>query len=175
MSPCSHQPILNSQQLLAYLAKQPTSIVAELGSITETELTNLRSAFKALSIEKQRVSSFLANANSVEQLHSGLTALNSEVKNLPITEVLSLLENQSKPIVITAELAVPSSPRILQDAPWSNTVDSLIFDNMTTASLSGLWVALFLLVMLGIAISCLFNLKTHDKFARQNLWVGRES
>jgi hypothetical protein len=46
---------------------------------------------------------------------------------------------------------------------------------MTQASLSGLWVALFLLVMLGIAISCLFELKTHDKFARQNLWVGRES
>jgi hypothetical protein len=65
MHPHSHQPILSSQQLLAYLAKQPTPIVAELDSITETELSNLRSAFKALSIEKQRVSSFLANANSV--------------------------------------------------------------------------------------------------------------
>ena len=85
------------------------------------------------------------------------------------------MESQNKPIVIIAELTVAASPRILQGATWNNTVDSLIFDNMTTASLSGLWVALFLLVMLGIAISCLFNLKTHDKFARQNLWVGRES
>jgi len=46
---------------------------------------------------------------------------------------------------------------------------------MTTYALSGLWVGLFLLVMLAIAISCLFDLKTNDKFARQNLWVGRES
>lgn len=44
---------------------------------------------------------------------------------------------------------------------------------MSTHSLSGLWVGLFLLVMIGIALSILFNLKTHEKFARQNLWVGR--
>lgn len=65
MSLFSHQPILNSQQLLSYLAKQPAPIVAELGSITEAELSNVRSAFKALSIDKQRVSSFLANANGL--------------------------------------------------------------------------------------------------------------
>jgi hypothetical protein len=52
---------------------------------------------------------------------------------------------------------------------------SRIFNNLTNYSLSGLWVGLFLIVMLGIALTCLYNLKTHDKFARQNLWVGRES
>jgi ABC-type nitrate/sulfonate/bicarbonate transport system permease component len=76
-------------------------------------------------------------------------------------------------VIITGDLPLPSAPRLLQT--FNNTVESKIFTNMTAASLSGLWVGLFLLVMLGIAISCLFNLKTHEKFARQNLWVGRES
>ena len=44
---------------------------------------------------------------------------------------------------------------------------------MSNYSVSGLLVGLFLLAMLGIALNVLFNLKTHEKFARQNLWVGR--
>jgi hypothetical protein len=89
--------------------------------------------------------------------------------------VISLLSGQSRPIVITGELAMVPSPRMLQNTTFNNTVDSKIFYNMSSASLSGLWVGLFLLIMLGVAISCLFQLKTHEKFARQNLWVGRES
>ena len=61
----------------------------------------------------------------------------------------------------------------MQTAANTTQVDSKIFNNITNYSLSGLWVGLFLLIMLGIALSCLFNLKTNDKFARQHLWVGR--
>ena len=46
---------------------------------------------------------------------------------------------------------------------------------MTPAALSGLWVTLFLIVMLLVGINCMLDLKTNDRFARQNLHVGRES
>lgn len=64
---------------------------------------------------------------------------------------------------------------MLQETAVNTRVESKIFNNLTTHALSGLWVTLFLLVMLGIGLSCSFDLKTNDRFARQNLWVGRES
>lgn len=69
--------------------------------------------------------------------------------------------------------------RLEQTRVTANTtateVDSLIFDDISPYALSGLFVGLFLLVVLCIAVGCLMDLKTNDRFARQNLWVGRES
>ena len=53
--------------------------------------------------------------------------------------------------------------------------NSKLFDNMTPSTLSALFVTLFLVVMLMIGISCLYDIKTNDKFGRNNLWVGKES
>jgi hypothetical protein len=44
---------------------------------------------------------------------------------------------------------------------------------MTPSTLSGLLVSLFLIVMLVIAIGCLYEVKTNDKFGKNNLWVGK--
>jgi hypothetical protein len=44
---------------------------------------------------------------------------------------------------------------------------------MTPSILSGLLVSLFLIVMLLIAISCLYDVKTNDRFASTNLFVGK--
>lgn len=52
---------------------------------------------------------------------------------------------------------------------------SQLFANMTPSVLSGLFVTLFLLVMLCIAVSCLYDIKTNDRFASTNLFVGKES
>jgi type IV secretory pathway component VirB8 len=46
---------------------------------------------------------------------------------------------------------------------------------MTPSALSGLLVAGFLLVVLLIAINCLMDLKTNDRFPRNILNVGKES
>lgn len=46
---------------------------------------------------------------------------------------------------------------------------------MTAEAASGLLVTTFILIVLGIAISCLANIKTHEKFGKKNLWVGKES
>lgn len=171
---CSHEAVVNSQQLLQYLATHPNTMLAELGPITESDLSTLRLSLKQQPIDKQRVSSFLTTSDNVNRLKEALALKNAEVKKIQLAEVVTLLEGQTKPIVILADLAPVSAPRLLQ-GNFTQNVTSKIFLNMGTSSLSGLWVGLFLLVMLGIAISCLFDLKTHDKFARQNLWVGRES
>jgi hypothetical protein len=44
---------------------------------------------------------------------------------------------------------------------------------MTPSILSGLLVAIFLIIMLLIAVSCLFDVKTNDRFASTNLVVGK--
>ena len=46
---------------------------------------------------------------------------------------------------------------------------------MTPAALSGILVGIFLIIMLLIAIGCLFDIKTNDKFGKNNLWVGKEN
>ena len=76
-------------------------------------------------------------------------------------------------LIIT--FGINQTPRILQEIQNTPDLDSSIFDDITPYSLSGLFVGLFLIIMLSIAISCLYDLKTNDRFARQNLWVGRES
>jgi hypothetical protein len=50
---------------------------------------------------------------------------------------------------------------------------SSLFLNMTPATLTGLLVSLFLIVILLIAINCLYNVKTNDQFGRNHLWVGK--
>lgn len=64
-------------------------------------------------------------------------------------------------------------PRRLEATAENDTVESKIFNDISSYSLSGLWVGLFLFVVLLIAINCMLDLKTNDRFARQNLWVGR--
>ena len=53
--------------------------------------------------------------------------------------------------------------------------NSKMFINMTPATLTGLLVSLFLIVILLIAINCLYNVKTNDQYGRSHLWVGKES
>jgi hypothetical protein len=91
-----------------------------LGAITEADLASVRSALKALPIDKQRVSSFLLTSGSLHQLKTALTALHAETKTLQISQILALLDNQAKPVIITADLTVPSTPRLLQT--FNNTV-----------------------------------------------------
>ncbi len=55
----------------------------------------------------------------------------------------------------------------------STVQNSQLFTSMTSTALSGLIVAVFLIVMLLIGLGCLFDIKTNDRFARNNLWVGK--
>jgi len=48
-----------------------------------------------------------------------------------------------------------------------------MFANMDSITLTGLLVSLFLIIVLLIAVKCLFEVKTNDQFGRTNLWVGK--
>ncbi len=52
---------------------------------------------------------------------------------------------------------------------------SPLFMNMDSVTLTGLLVSLFLVIILMIAVKCLYDVKTNDQFGRTNLWVGKES
>jgi hypothetical protein len=46
---------------------------------------------------------------------------------------------------------------------------------MTPVIFSGLMASLFLIVVLLIGVSCLYDVKTNDRFLTNNLFVGKES
>ena len=66
-----------------------------------------------------------------------------------------------------------SRRRLQNDDNTDNDSKSKLFQNMTPSVLSGLLVGLFLIIVLLIGVSCLYDIKTNDKFARNNLWVGK--
>ena len=96
--------------------------------------------------------------------------------NVTLEQLQYLLQEGKEDLIITINPSPRYVPRRLQSPnDTNNTVESKIFENITPYSLSGLWVGLFLIVVLLIGINCMLDLKTNDRFARQNLWVGRES
>jgi hypothetical protein len=103
------------------------------------------------------------------------------VESIDISQLKDALSSVNQDVVLSLGNIQPAQARLLVGTSPSQTVNnntqvqSQIFNSINNWSLSGLWVALFLLIMLGIALNCLFSLKTNDRFARQNLWVGRES
>jgi len=65
----------------------------------------------------------------------------------------------------------------LQSSNVTNGTQSQLFLAMASspASLPGLLISLFLIVMILIAVNCLYEVKTNDKFATSQLVVGKES
>ena len=88
---------------------------------------------------------------------------------MAVEEVPELLKSKEKAVLMFEH---KPEQRILQTAADKK---SKLFENMTPSTLSALFVTLFLVVMLIIGITCLYNIKTNDKFGRNNLWVGKES
>lgn len=46
---------------------------------------------------------------------------------------------------------------------------------ISETSLSGILVSIFLAIALVVGVNCMMDLKTNDKFARNQLHVGKES
>lgn len=105
-----------------------------------------------------------------QELEQSLQPMLSKIQELTVGDLAAVLVEKPDAVIYFANKAVHG--RILQ-TQQQETNKSNLFANMTPAILSGLFVALFLIVMLLIAISCLFNIKTNDKFASTNLFVGK--
>ena len=95
----------------------------------------------------------------------------NKLVNVTIEQLKEMLRSGKEDLVIT--FSPTMKPRRLEVTAENDTVESRIFNDISSYSLSGLWVGLFLLVVLLIGINCMLDLKTNDRFARQNLWVGR--
>jgi hypothetical protein len=173
--------VLNSEQLLSYLSGNPNAKAVEFVSSFEEDISYIKQLLKEANFTKEKISSFFTSAEKLNQLKESITTqANINFERLSFEELKALLNEKTQDIILNINTNFVPRSRILQGAlgaaPSNITqVNSLIFNNMSNYSMSGLWVGLFLLIMLGIGISCLMNLKTNDRFARQNLWVGRES
>ena len=134
--------------------------------------TELKAALQESGVSKDRVSSFLTSGKKLFELKNtlGEMKINKQV-NVTLEQLKELLRKGKEDLVITFSPSL--RPRRLQASADNGTVESKIFNDISSYSLSGLWVGLFLLVVLLIGINCLLGLKTNDRFARQNLWVGR--
>ena len=84
-----------------------------------------------------------------------------------------MLKNKANGVFVFKSYEQEQKLRILQNPGANVTTISQLFNNMTPATLSALFVTLFLIIVLLIGVSCLYNIKTNDKFGRSNLWVGK--
>lgn len=86
---------------------------------------------------------------------------------------MEIVKKNPNSIIYISE-APESEIRVMQE---TNVTGSLLFRSMANApaSLPGVLVSLFLIVMLMIGVSCLYDVKTNDKFGTIPLVVGKES
>ena len=126
----------------------------------------LKELLREADLEKEDVSSFVSDHKKFED------KLDNE-ETLDIDEAIELLKNKAEGVFVFKSNEQQEKARILQSATQNSTTDSQLFINMTPTTLSALFVTLFLIVMLLIGITCLYNIKTNDKFGRNNLWVGK--
>jgi hypothetical protein len=155
------------------LGPQPQSPSSHSSPLDTQKLT---AVLKEAKVVSSRVSSFLTSPEKIGLLLSELAAVADQEAASP-AELLEMIEKGDRDLVVTVAHG-RRLEEVKQTTNGTNSTtpaESQIFKDMTPFALSGLWVGLFLIVMLCIGVSCLLDLKTNDRFARQNLWVGRES
>ena len=131
-------------------------------------MAKVRDLLRESGLDKEDVSSFIASNNDFQ----------SEIKELEriaIEEVPRLLNLKEKAVLMFEPNSGRTEARILHTQANAANKNSKLFENMTPSTLSALFVTLFLIIMLLIGINCLYNIKTNDKFGKNNLWVGKES
>ena len=135
---------------------------AQGGDLVQTVKKILQSA----NITQSQIDSFMVSSKEFNQV---ITPILKQFEQVSAEQLVRTLTDKPEAVVYFRNHAAEA--RLLQE---TNT-NSKLFTNMTPSVLSGLFVALFLIIMLLIGVNCLYNIKTNDKFARNQLWVGKES
>ena len=163
------EPVLDLQSLRDHIANNPevkTYLVGGFEGAVEELIAAIKGLLRESGVEEGDVSSFISQNKDIgKQLE--------DMERIALEEVQQLLSSKSKAVLVFEQRKTEGLPksRILQ----AEETKSQLFLNMTPTVLSGLLVALFLIVMLLIGISCNYNIKTNEKYGRNNLWVGKES
>lgn len=126
-----------------------------------------RKILQSANISQSQIDSFLMGS---QEFNQALGPLAKKFQQVSVDELVEILLGKPEAVVYFRNHL--SESRLLQEATNTN---SLLFTNMTPSILSGLLVTLFLIIMIMIAVSCLYDIKTNDKYGRNNLWVGKES
>ena len=126
----------------------------------------VKKILQSANITQSQIDSFMVSSKDFNQ---EITPILKSLEKVSATELVKILSEKPEAVVYFRNHAAEA--RLLQE---TNT-NSKLFTNMTPSVLSGLFVALFLIIVLIIGISCLYDIKTNDKFARNQLWVGKES
>ena len=164
--------MLTSNDLVNYIKKQTQSHLIQLNELIHHDLTAIADLLQAAGISKNKVSSFTTSAAGLQELKYQLEQTEAHTKSSSSLDNLkTLLKQDNQNLIITVDPA--ATPRLLYSN--STKAESKIFNDIGPFSLSGLFVGLFLLVMLMIGVCCLMDLKTNDRFARDDLWIGREN
>ena len=135
-----------------------------LSSLIDEEFrSKLESQLTAASVATG-LSEFIESASSKKFLKVALSDLLKHPQ---------LISNKNTTTILTFN---HPAKRLLADVivePSANS--SNILNAISETSLSCILVSLFLAIALVIAVNCMMNLKTNDKFARTQLHVGKES
>jgi hypothetical protein len=102
-----------------------------------------------------------------------VVAATESPKQVNLSSLLDIVKEDPNAIIYISETPEDKA-RIMQQ---TNVTGSLLFRSMANApaSLPGVLISLFLIVMLMIGVSCLYDVKTNDKFGTIPLVVGKES
>ena len=134
-----------------------------------SELASLiKDMLKETELGKEDVSSFISEDDSFEQKLE-------QLESIAIDKAKELMRSKQKAAFVFQHEPVSKQSRLLQNQNQTAVAGSQLFINMTPSTLSALFVTLFLIIMLIIGVNCLYNIKTNDKFGKNNLWVGKES
>ena len=145
------------------------------GESLESIIEELKDFISDLNVEPNQMSSIVDDKFDLEILS------NLKFEDIETVDQLRDIYNAHKNIIVHIdESSHHGKKRTLEevDVPEvtesvSGFTESKLFVNMTPAALTGLLVSLFLVIMLIIAINCLYGVKTNDAFSRNNLWVGK--
>ena len=145
----------------SYLVEGFEGDVSELASL-------IKDMLKGTELGKEDVSSFISEDDSFEQKLE-------QLESIAIDKAKELMRSKQKAAFVFQHEPVSKQSRLLQNQNQTAVAGSQLFINMTPSTLSALFVTLFLIIMLIIGVNCLYNIKTNDKFGKNNLWVGKES
>ena len=159
---CRQERVTDMESLKEHLANNPqlkAYLVEGLEGATQQVMGSVKALLRDSGLSEEQVSSFISEQGNRLK---GLERIGMERAARVVQEEEAVLVFEGR----------RQQPRLLATA---DDKKSLMFQSMTPSILSGLLVGLFLIVMLCIGISCNYNIKTNDKYGRNNLWVGKES
>ena len=169
LASCSESAVLDSAALAQHMKNNPEAqgYLVDTSALGSDIVQAAKKVLKSANVSQDKIDSFLM---TVQEFNLALGPLAKQFQKITVEDITRILSDKPEAVIYFRNRAAEA--RLLQETTEENT-NSKLFTNMTPSVLSGLFVGLFLIITLLIGVSCLYDIKTNDKFARNNLWVGK--